>query len=137
MDANYNERYKIAIVEDEVPIAQMYKYKFELEGFAVRLAHNGTDGLVLCQEFAPDVVLLDIRMPGMSGDKMLEQMRATEWGALPHVIVMTNISRAEAPSNLQFLHVDRYIVKAHYTPAQVVDVVREVLGMPKPKLSIR
>lgn len=119
---------KLAIIEDEIPIAQMYKYKFELEGFVVRLAHNGKDGLELCQEFTPEVVLLDLRMPGMSGDEMLEQMRATEWGAVPHVIVLTNISRAEAPSRLQFLNVERYIVKAHHTPNQIVDVVRDVLN---------
>lgn len=119
---------KLAIIEDELPIAQMYKYKFELSGFDVRLAHNGKDGLALCKDYSPHIVLLDIRMPVMSGDEMLERMRATDWGALPHVVILTNISRSEAPRKLQFLNVERYIVKAHHTPQQIVDVVNDVLS---------
>lgn len=120
--------HKIAVVEDEPSIAMMYQLKLELERFQVRVAHNGEAGLALCKQFQPDLVLLDIRMPIMSGDEMLERMRATDWGSQPRVIVLTNISRDEAPTRLRFLNVDRYIVKAHHTPQQVVDIVREVLS---------
>jgi len=48
------------------------------------------------------------------------------------VIVLTNISKTEAPSALRFLHVDRYIVKAQYTPSQVVAAVKEVLNIKTP-----
>lgn len=120
---------KLVIVEDDVAIATMYKFKFELAGFKVRVAHDGVEGLKLCEEFQPDLVLLDIKMPHMSGDEMLEKMRATEWGAKPRVIVLTNISRSEAPQILRFLNVDRYIVKAHHTPTQVLQTAKEVLGI--------
>lgn len=106
----------------------MYKYKFELVGYDVRLAGNGQQGLLLCESFNPDIILLDIMMPIMTGDEMLERMRSTEWGAKPRVIILTNISKAEAPASLRLLNVDRYIVKAHHTPQQVLDIVREVLG---------
>lgn len=119
---------KIAVIEDETTIAIMYQFKLELEGFQVQVAQNGQTGLALCQKFQPDLVLLDIRMPVMPGDEMLEKMRATDWGSKPRVIVLTNISRDEAPTRLRFLNVDRYIVKAHHTPRQVVDIVREVLA---------
>jgi DNA-binding response OmpR family regulator len=81
----------------------------------------------MCETFQPDLILLDVRMPYMNGDEMLEHVRSTEWGSRPRVIILTNISKDEAPMKLRFLNVDRYIVKAHYTPQQVVDVVREVL----------
>lgn len=119
---------KLAIIEDESAIAMMYQFKFELAGYTVKIAHNGQDGLKLCQEFEPDIILLDIRMPVMSGDTMLEKMRSTDWGSKPRVIILTNISKDEAPAKLRFLNVDRYIVKAHHTPQQVVSVVREVMG---------
>ena len=121
--------FRIAIIEDELPILQLYSLKFELEGFEVFTATSGRDGLRIIEKHQPDLVLLDLRMPHMSGDEMLMKLRQTEWGAEVRVVVLTNLSRQEAPANLRFLNVDRYIVKANHTPAQVVQVVREILGM--------
>jgi CheY-like chemotaxis protein len=66
-------------------------------------------------------------MPIMNGDEMLERLRSTNWGKDIKVIILTNISKDEAPSNLRFLDVERYIVKAHHTPQQVIDIIQEVL----------
>ncbi len=118
---------KILIVEDEQVIAQMYFFKLESEGFEVKIAANGEEGLRAVSEFAPDLILLDLRMPVMSGDEMLERLRATKIGSEIKVIILTNISKDEAPPRLRFLDVDRYVVKAHHTPKQIVDVIREVL----------
>ncbi len=65
----------------------------------------------------------------MNGDEMLHKVRATEWGASMRVIILTNISKSEASMGLRFLNIDRYIVKAQYTPQQVVGVVTEVLEL--------
>ena len=121
--------YKVAIVEDELPIQSMYRLKLEREKFEVAVAANGRIGLALLEDFRPDLVLLDLRMPEMGGDELLARLRSTEWGASMRVIILTNISKTEAPQALRFLSVDRYIVKAHYTPTQVVEVVKEVLGI--------
>jgi CheY-like chemotaxis protein len=64
----------------------------------------------------------------MSGDEMLEKLRATEDGAAIKVIILTNISKDEAPRALRLLHVDRYVVKAHHTPQQITEIIGEVLG---------
>jgi len=118
---------KIVIIEDDLAIQQLYELKLKLEGYQVRLANDGQEGLELIESFRPDIILLDLRMPVMSGDEMLMRLRREEWGADIRVIVLTNISKDEAPPALRFLHVDRYMVKAHHTPAQVVQVVQEVL----------
>ena len=120
---------KIAVVEDETPIAHMYQLKLQHDGYEVRTATNGLEGLELCQHFLPALLLLDLRMPVMDGSEMLEKLRTTDWGSNIRVIILTNISRDEAPSRLRFLDVDRYIVKAHHTPAQVVKIVEEVLDI--------
>lgn len=122
---------KIVIVEDEPAIRMLYQKKFELEGFIAITANDGYDGLRTIQQTTPDVVLLDLRMPRMNGDEMLTKLRATKWGAEARVMILTNLSRSEAPSSLRFLNVERYIVKANHTPAQVVAMVREVLGIPR------
>jgi DNA-binding response OmpR family regulator len=120
---------KIVIVEDEPAIRMLYQKKFELEGFTAITANDGYEGLHTIRQSKPDIILLDLRMPRMNGDEMLTKMRATEWGAEARVMILTNLSRSEAPSSLRFLNVERYIVKANHTPAQVVAMVREVLGV--------
>lgn len=121
----------LVVIEDESSLRELYRTKFELAGFAVTTAANGADGLVACERDRPDIILLDIRMPVMSGDEMLEKLRQTEWGSDIRVVVLTNISRDEAPARLRYLNVDRYIVKAHHTPAQVLHVVGDILGLRK------
>ncbi len=119
---------KVAIIEDDSPIAEMYRLKLEKMGHTVKVAHDGEEGLEVVKSFEPQLILLDLLMPVMNGEVMLEKMRSTDWGSKIRVIVLTNISKDEAPSKLRLLNVDRYIVKAHYTPSQVVEIVKEVLG---------
>ena len=118
----------IVVIEDDTPIANMYKMKLELAGYTAYVAENGKIGLELVKDIKPDLILLDIRMPVMSGDIMLEKLRQTDWGSSIRVVILTNISRDEAPRNLSLLGVDRYIVKAHHTPVQILDVVNEILN---------
>jgi len=119
---------KVAIIEDDQAIAHMYALKLENSGYEVKVASNGVEGLLLAKKFKPQLILLDIMMPEMTGDVMLEKLRATETGSSIRVIVLTNISPDEAPARLKNLQIDRFIVKANYTPTQVVDLVRKVLA---------
>ncbi len=119
--------FKIAVVEDDPAIREMYCFKFGASGYEVRSANNGEEGLKLCQEFKPDLILLDIRMPVMSGDEMLEKLRTHDWASDIRVVILTNISKDEAPMRLRFLNVDRYVVKAHHTPSQILEIVQEIL----------
>jgi DNA-binding response OmpR family regulator len=130
MERTYMQQ-KIAIVEDEISIADMYRFKLEKQGYDVRCAFNGQEGWDLVKSFRPDVILVDIMMPKMTGDKMLEKIRAADWGGNIRAIILTNISKDEAPSSLRFLNIDRYIVKAHHTPTQVADMVKEILAEAK------
>lgn len=120
--------YKIAVIEDERAIAEMYRMKLHRAGFEVRIAHDGAQGLALIEEFIPDLLLLDLRMPELSGDKMLEQVRQADWGGNIRVVVLTNISRDEAPASLRLLNIDRYVVKAHTTPSQILSIVEDILN---------
>jgi DNA-binding response OmpR family regulator len=119
---------KAAVIEDDHDLQFLYKLKLEHEGFAVATASNGEEGLRVVQQFNPDIILLDLMMPVMSGGEMLARLRAVPWGSDVRVVILTNISKDEAPQALRLLHVDRYVVKAHHTPAQVVRLVQEILG---------
>ena len=119
---------KIVIVEDEPAIAEMYRFKLEQVGYQVQSALNGQEGLALIKEFSPDLILLDLMMPKMSGEEMLRQLRATDWGKDIKVIILTNITEDTMESQLAALKIERYIVKANYTPSQVAETIPEVLA---------
>ena len=119
---------KIAVIEDDLAIASMYEFKLKTSGYEVVVALDGKNGLAAIKAFVPDLILLDIMMPEMTGDKLLEKLRATDWGKAIRVVVLTNVSEDEAPEDLNKFNVDRYILKAHHTPTQVLKIVREVLG---------
>lgn len=121
--------FKIAIIEDDQAISQMYRFKFEADGFEVETAENGKLGLELCKSMQPDIVLLDIMMPEMNGDEMLEKLRGTDWGKNMNVVILTNKGEQEIPSKVKELGVSAVILKADMTPRQVEDIVQKLLAV--------
>lgn len=119
---------KIAIIEDDAVISQMYRMKFEADGFDVQLARNGKLGVELVESFSPDLVLLDLQMPELDGTGALKQIRANQWGKDVPVIILTNLGQEEAPKEIRELGIHSYIVKAELTPRQVVSRVKDALG---------
>jgi CheY-like chemotaxis protein len=120
---------KIAIIEDDQAISQMYRFKFEGEGYTVDTADNGKIGLALAENMKPDIILLDIMMPEMTGDVMLEKLRATPWGKDIKVIILTNMGEQEIPPKVKELGVSGVILKADMTPKQVAEIVKKHLGL--------
>jgi DNA-binding response OmpR family regulator len=118
---------KIAIIEDDSAISQMYRIKFEAEGYTVETAENGELGLQLIESIKPDIVLLDLMMPVMTGDQMLAKLRESEFGKDTKVIVLTNMGEQEVPESVKNLGVSDFILKANMTPRQVAEVVKKTL----------
>jgi len=120
--------YKIAIIEDDEAVRYLYQVKLEKDGYAVQSAINGVEGLKLIESYQPDIVLLDLMLPQMSGDEMLTEMRKYPWGKSIKVLIMTNLTEDEAPTSLRESGIEDYIIKAQYTPSQVSEIVRQVLA---------
>lgn len=120
---------RIAIIEDDSVISQMYRMKFEADGFDVQVANNGRDGVALVNDFSPDIILLDIQMPVMNGDEALREIRRNDWGKTIPVLILTNLGEEEAPKDIRSLGIESYIVKADLTPRQVVERVKTTLGL--------
>lgn len=119
---------KIAIIEDDPVISQMYRMKFEADGFDVQLADNGKHGVALVETYLPDMILLDLQMPEMDGAEALSIIRKSDWGKNTPVIILTNMGEEESPSEIRHLGIHSYIVKANLTPREVVQRVKEALG---------
>ena len=120
---------KIAIVEDDQAISEMYRIKFEAEGYTVETAENGKLGLELIEKMKPNVVLLDLMMPVMDGEEVLAHLRASDWGKEIKVIVLTNRGEQEIPEQVRDLGVLAVILKANMTPRQVAELVKSKLEL--------
>lgn len=118
---------KIAIIEDDLAISQMYRIKFEAEGMTVETAENGKLGLELAENMKPDIILLDLMMPEMNGDEMLKKLRATDWGKDIKVVILTNMGEQEVPQDVKELGVTSVILKADMTPRQVAENIKQEL----------
>lgn len=120
---------KIAIIEDDSVINQMYRMKFEAAGFDVATASDGEAGVAMVKKFNPEIILLDLQMPHMGGAEALGLIRKSEDHAKTPVIILTNLGEEEAPKELKDLGIQSYIVKAELTPSQVVGRVKDALGI--------
>jgi DNA-binding response OmpR family regulator len=110
---------KIAIIEDDFQIVQMYRSKFEKEGYGVQTAADGLSGLKLIQEYRPNVVLLDIMMPEMSGVDMLKKLRRDPNMKNVRIIVLTNMDDPTTERTVRDLGANDYFVKADLSPKEV------------------
>jgi DNA-binding response OmpR family regulator len=119
---------KVAIIEDDQAISQMYRFKFEAEDFQVQTAENGKLGLELIEKMKPDIILLDIMMPEMTGDEMLIRLRQQPWGKDIKVIILTNKGEQEIPESIKALNVSAVVLKSDMTPRQVAELVKQHLG---------
>lgn len=118
----------IVIAEDDQMLAEIYQTRLELAGHNVSLVHDGLSAVSKIREVQPDLALLDLMMPQLSGDEVLAQMRQSEWGKDIKVIILTNISEAEAPKTLDDLQFERYIVKVSLTHNQLAEIVDQTLN---------
>ena len=106
----------------------MYQAALINEGFTCSVALDGAVGLDLIEHTQPDLVLLDLMLPQMSGDEVLSHMRKSERNKNTKVLIMTNISESEAPDILQTLDFERYIVKANTTLLEVIEIVKQTFA---------
>lgn len=118
----------IAIIEDDQAISQMYRIKFEAEGYTIETAENGQLGLELVLSIKPDIILLDLMMPEMNGDEMLQKLRQDPWGKTVKVVILTNMGEQEVPESVRKLGVSAVILKADMTPRQVADLIKKELA---------
>ncbi len=117
----------VLLVEDDIAIAELYRIKIHASGFTVKIAANGLLGLKALDNFKPDIVLLDLMMPYMDGETFLRLFRKKlEYVDVP-VIVLTNISKSESPKTLWHYGISGYIVKAHSTPKEIVELIEQTL----------
>lgn len=118
---------KIVIVEDNAGLADIYKTRLELLGYTCFIGYNGITALYFIQKVIPDLVLLDLMIPDISGEQVLKTMRSSSWGKNIKVLVISNLSEADAPAGLRDLRIEDYAVKANLQNDQIDTLVNNIL----------
>ena len=122
---------KILLVEDDTALASVYRSRLELEVFDFCEANNGEDALSLAVSEHPDLILLDVMMPKISGFDVLDILRNTPETTNIRVIMLTALSQPKDKERAEQLGVDDYLVKSQVVIGDVVERVRYHLGMSK------
>ena len=115
---------KLLLIEDEEPLAEVLQTKLQREGFTVSVANDGAEGLAKLKSERPDLVLLDIILPKMSGFDILEEMRKDPELPHPPVIIISNSGQPVEIERAKALGAVDYLVKADFDPEEVVTKVR-------------
>ncbi|MFC1632646.1 response regulator transcription factor [Patescibacteria group bacterium] len=119
---------KILLIEDDSFLSSMYVTKLEISGFDVEAAEDGETGLEKVKSYSPDLVLLDIILPKMSGFEVLESIRKDDAYKDIPVIMLTNLSQRDDVERGLDLGAQDYLIKAHFTPSEVVTKIKKYLG---------
>jgi two-component system, OmpR family, alkaline phosphatase synthesis response regulator PhoP len=119
-------RQKILVVEDEADIRELIRYSLEREGFAVEEAVSGTEALEHLQRRLPDLMVLDLMLPGMSGLELCRLVRADkEMAALPILVATAKGTEVDRVLGLE-MGADDYVVKP-FSPRELVARVKALL----------
>lgn len=127
---------KLLLVEDDLNLQEIYGARLEAEGYEVAVASDGESALATAVKEKPDVVVLDIMMPKISGFDVLDILRQTPEVKETKVILLTALSQESDKQRGKELGANKYLVKSQITLEDVVNAVKEVLGeSPTPEQS--
>lgn len=117
----------ILIVEDEADIREAIAESLTEAGFKVTTAENGKIGLELALKEKPDLILLDIVMPEMTGHEVLKKLRDDPWGQTVKVIMLTSMESTLDVATAYEGMISDYIIKVHNSLEEIVNKVRTVI----------
>jgi two-component system response regulator RpaA len=109
----------VLFVEDDPAVAQMYRLKLELDGYAVEVASDGIQAVQMATSSPPDIIFLDIRLPKMDGLGVLEALRNDERTCKVPVVILSNYSERELVDRGLKLGALEYLIKSQTTPARI------------------
>jgi len=118
---------KILLVEDEKILAEMYKDKFEAEGFETKIAFSSREALEILEKEKPDLILLDILLPKENGIVFLSKIKKEEKFKDIPVVAFSNYDTPETKKEALALGVKEYLIKTDYTPQDLVEEIKKYL----------
>jgi len=121
---------KILLIEDEKILSEMYETRLKREGFEVINTRDAEGGLELIKKEKPDLILLDLLLPGMQGQEALKVLKEDPKTKDIPVIIFSNYDTPEVRKEAEKYGV-RYILKANVTTKDLVELVKKEIGETK------
>jgi DNA-binding response OmpR family regulator len=124
-----NQTKTILLVEDDDNLAGVYETRLQAEGFKTKRVSNGENALSTAIAVRPDLILLDVMMPKVSGFDVLDILRNTPETANMKIIMLTALSQESDKQRAESLGVDDYLIKSQVVIADVVDTIKKHLNI--------
>ena len=119
---------KILIVEDDPFILEMYRAKLASIGYKILVARDGLEGMELVKKDKPNLVVLDIVLPGMGGFEILRALKRDSQLKKISILVLTNLEEKKDMEKGFKLGADDYLVKSYFTPTEVISKIEALLS---------
>lgn len=118
----------VLLIEDDPDISTLYITRLKAADYTVMHVSNGEDVFPLVSEKSkPDIILLDLMLPGMSGFEVVEKLRATSWKPIP-IIVLTAFADTQREEEAKKLGIAAYYLKTEISPGELVEVIKKIVG---------
>lgn len=124
---------KILLVEDDINLRDIYSARFSAENYQVLTASDGEEALASAMREKPDLIILDVMMPKISGFDVLDILRSTPETKNTKIIMMTALSQEEDKERGESLGADKYLIKSQVTLEDVVNSSKEILAQIEPE----
>jgi DNA-binding response OmpR family regulator len=118
----------VLLVEDDKFLRDLIIQKLDKEGFSAQAAIEAKEAFKLIEEKKPQLILLDLVLPGMDGFAMMHKLKENPQTADIPVIILSNLGQKEDLERAMIDGAADYLVKANFTPGEIVDKIRIVLG---------
>jgi len=118
---------KILIVEDDKFLRELISKKLKDEGYQPSQAIDGEEGVIKVKEVSPDLILLDLILPGIDGFEVLSRIKKDSSVSSIPVIILSNLGQKEEIERGIKLGAIDFLIKAHFTPGEIIEKIKEIL----------
>jgi DNA-binding response OmpR family regulator len=117
----------VVIVEADEFLAGIYKKKFEMEGWKVRMVHNGNAVLQECVRHTPDAIVLDLVLPQKDGFTLLQDLKKERKTKSIPILIVTSLGSSDDVEKAHAMGAGAYMIKAHIRPSDIVEKITSLL----------